>query len=1568
MVSPFRHTPVREVARRAEAACVVAGRMCEGTGTILVPRPGALARADPMRLIFCLALLSLLLAAPPGPAPPRSAGGDVPADLDTSRAVTQYASDSWGMDDGLPMSVVETLARTADGHIWVGTQEGLARFDGVTFTPLDSRGASGLPDNAVMALAPDASGGLWVGTRDGGLAHVDRDLQVAVYDSSAGLPGMTVAALAVDSAGRVWAGTRGGLCRLDPAAAHPQFTCTEAGLEDPYVRELARGRDGTLWLGTRAGLFRFAHGHMTSLAGLGGAAVEPTTALAEDASGGLWVGTLGGLGYLDRGTMTVPPGAEALAGTTVSSLLAGPAGALWAGTDGAGLVRIVGDAAEALAETGGASVKTVRALLSDPEGSLWVGTSGGGLVRLRDGRFLPIGAPEGLGGDAVYAVAADPTGGVWAATSGGGAAHIEGGRVVRRLTTADGMPSNDVSTVLATRDGSVWAGFAGDGLCRWQSNRTTCFGEADGLPAPYVIVLFEDTDGTLWAGTDGGLVRWTGRGFAPPAAEDAPAAPVVSLARTADGALWAGTFGDGLYSLAPGGARFTHRPDLAGDVVLALHARPDGTLWAGTDGAGLVRIQTGPGGWAEAHRFTTHDGLLSNSVLQVLEDGQHRLWLTTNRGITRLAISDLDRAARGDSSATLTPVVYGRPDGLRSAEANGGVQPAGVATADGTLWFPTTAGVAAIDPAAIPTNRVVPPVVVQQMTVNGESVLLAEAPLVLAAGSRELAFEYAGLSFLAPGRVRHRYRLAGRDDGWTEAGDRRTAFYTDLAPGDYVFEVQAANDDGVWNRTGADVAFTLRPHVWQTGWFAVLCALVALALAAFAVHTRTRQLRTRAEHLEQVVDERTGELRVAIAEVQQQKDVIEEQAESLVRLDEAKTLFFNNVSHEFRTPLTLTIGPLENALDDAYGPVSGPLRRQMEMMLRNSRRLLRLINQLLDVAKLESGKMALKARRSDVRALLEMVTRSFEGFAEEHRIALVLDAPSRPVALTFEADKIEKVFFNLLSNAVKYTPAGGTITVRVEETEPGEGCPEGAVVVRVEDTGRGMEAEALPHIFDRFHQSAGSDSVVQASTGIGLSLVRELVELHAGTIAVESTLGVGSAFVVTLPRGEAHLGPDDLDTEYDAADARPDANATAAIELAKVRTDYRDRKDGQAAGYSNDGAATYGDGTALTDDAELVLLVEDNPDVRAYVRDCLADRYRIAEAPDGQQGLDAARRLRPDLVLSDVMMPVMDGYALCRALKADKEIGHTPLILLTAKADESQRVAGLELGADDYMAKPFNARELRARVHNTLLIKRQERELAELNEDLRVKVCEQVEDIFRKSRLQKYFPQKLVRQILDGDAEVTVGAGRKRITVFFSDLTGFTTLSDTTPPEVVTQLLNEYLTEMVTLIEVHGGTLDKFMGDGIMVLFGAADDMAPDVQARQAVSMAIAMQHALAGLRQRWASRGLVHRVDLRIGINQDEVTVGNFGSEDLLEYTAIGSGVNLASRLEGACAPGQVLVALPVFALTRDQFAFGGGEAYRLKGLADPVPAYLLDPHTGDPVRLGPEVLGPARMPSATP
>jgi ligand-binding sensor domain-containing protein/class 3 adenylate cyclase len=1035
-------------------------------------------------------------------------GDLVTGTLDPSKLLSQYDAATWGLEDGLPQSVVEAVAQTADGHLWVGTQEGLARFDGVRFEVVDARETEGLVDNNVLALAAAADGGLWVGTRDGGLVHLDRDLHATTYGAEHGLPDPTVADIALDASGRVWLGTRAGLCMMMPGAdrlSEATFTCygEEAGLEDAYVRRLLVEPDGGMWLGTRAGVAWFEDGEIVSQAGLGGAAAEPITALHKSAEGGLWVGSLYGLSYLEGGTLHTPPGAERFAGIEVSALFEDAAGSLWVGTYGEGLHRLRDGTADALHTAGAADLNTVRSLLQDREGNLWVGTMGNGLARLRDAKFTPFGVPEGLGADMAYSVTTTPDGALWVGTDGGGAARIENGRVTRTLTTADGLPDDNVPAVLATADGALWVGVDGAGLCRYDG-AVRCFDEADGLPDPFVIALYEDRRGTLWIGTDSGLARWTGRAFEP--AAEGPAAPVVALAEAADGALWIGTFGAGLFRYTDGA--LAHYPDLVGEVVLALHARPDGTLWVGTDGDGVARVAPDGQGSFMSDRFTTREGLTSDGVFQILEDAQERLWMGSNRGVFRVALADFDRVARG-RQPTLDLVVFGRADGMRKAEVNGGVQPAGAVGADGSLWFPTAAGAVTIDPSAIPQNALPPPVAVQRVVVSGTPLALGSgAPLVLPPGSNEFEFDYAGLSFFAPEQVQHRFILEGRDQQWTEAGTRRAAYYTDLPPGDYVFRVQAANNDGVWNETGAAVAFTLRPHFWQTAWFQVLCVL-GVALAGFvAYRLRVRQLHARAEHLERVVEERTHELA-------EQKTIVEAQAD----------------------------------------------------------------------------------------------------------------------------------------------------------------------------------------------------------------------------------------------------------------------------------------------------------------------------------------------------------------------------------------------------------------------------------------------ELAALNRSLEQKVREQLEEILRGSRLRKFFPQKVVDRILSADEDVRVSSERRTVTVFFSDLTGFTRLSDTTSPDVVTRLLNEYLNAMVGLVEAHGGTLDKFMGDGIMVLFGAVDDMPPEVQARQAIRMGLAMQRAMEDLAATWAARGLGHRVAIRMGIHQAEVTVGNFGSDDLVEHTAIGAGVNLASRLEGACAPGEVLVSEAVHALAASAFAFGDPQRHRLKGIVEPVPAYPLRP-----------------------
>ena len=443
-------------------------------------------------------------------------------------------------------------------------------------------------------------------------------------------------------------------------------------------------------------------------------------------------------------------------------------------------------------------------------------------------------------------------------------------------------------------------------------------------------------------------------------------------------------------------------------------------------------------------------------------------------------------------------------------------------------------------------------------------------------------------------------------------------------------------------------------------------------------------LRAYAEDLEARVVERTAVLEVQKAELEAQREQLQHQAERLRELDAVKARFFANISHEFRTPLTLLLGPIQDA--GREGDLER-LRAHLPLMQRNAERLLGLIGQLLDLSKLEAGGMQLHAREVDLVPLLRQLTAAFSSRAERQGLTLVFDAEVETLPCYVDADKLEKVVLNLLSNALKFTDRGGKVRLRLTQRRADTGA---WAEITVQDTGRGIPVEELPRLFDRFHQVEDGTTRPHEGTGIGLALARELVELHHGTITIESTEKFGSTFTVRLPLGRAHLQPSDL-AEPPGPGAAPHRMVHAPLLLEGDGTDTKDRQEPPLLAQG---------------DRPTVLVVEDNVDMRAYLKSHLSPHYRVAEAAHGKAGLEVVRSLRPDLIISDVMMPEMDGYQLCRAVKADPALGHIPVVLLTARADDESRLEGLEIGADDYLAKPFNAEEMLLRVENLIEIRR----------------------------------------------------------------------------------------------------------------------------------------------------------------------------------------------------------------------------------------------------------------------
>jgi len=621
-----------------------------------------------------------------------------------------------------------------------------------------------------------------------------------------------------------------------------------------------------------------------------------------------------------------------------------------------------------------------------------------------------------------------------------------------------------------------------------------------------------------------------------------------------------------------------------------------------------------------------------------------------------------------------------------------------------------------------------------------------------------------------------------------------------------------------------------------------------------------------------------------------------QQAEKLLEMDRQKTEFFQNISHEFRTPLTLTLGPLESAVAQR----EGLSLEQSKIALRNSRRLLRLVNQLLDLQRLDAGRMQPSFRPVNLLDFVVHVVEAFRPYCERRQINLVTylrDCP--PVYL--DVERFDKVLYNLLSNAMKFTPSGGNIHISVYPS--GDRCQ-----IKVQDSGIGIREDQIPYLFERFRQADGSTNRTYEGSGLGLALVKELVELHGGRVHVESVYGEGSAFTLWLQTGYAHL-PSEQVIEVPAEIE----SSRATVELADVDTDPLADGTATAPGLVT-AAGAIAPSTSLPAEpvptepipaVSQILVVDDNADMRSYVSSILQGiGYSIFTARNGAEAWEQIQLQPPHLVLTDLMMPVMSGLELIQRIRQDKDLQGTPIILITAKADEETRIEGVEQGADGYLSKPFNARELLAEVRNLLALKANERRVAELNSYL------------TESVLKRFLPPSLVERAAQGELALDLRPEPRMITVLFSDIIGFTQLSNTLRSRRVAELLNEYLTEMTHAIFEHGGTIDKFMGDAILAIFGAPEEISPNEQVRRAIAAARQMYRRLDDLNERWIAQGIIteeYRVQFRCGIHQGTAVVGMFGGSERTDYTAIGPSVNIAARIQESAEPNSILVSAAV-------------------------------------------------------
>jgi len=761
------------------------------------------------------------------------------AALDPRKALTQYGLDAW--QEGLPQLSLHAVVQTPDGYIWVGTQQGLARFDGVRFTKFDTANTPGLRSNLISTLLVDRGGRLWIGTWAGGLSRWDKG-RVNTFTIADGLPSNVVHSL-LETPDGLYVGTDEGLSVL-----RGQHFESVAGLGRETVKALHMDPQGRLWIGADGGgLFVQEAGRLSRFVSEGVPLHPRVRALVTDRRGRLWVGTDGGVFRIEGRRARRYSTQDGLGSDAVRSILEDRDGNLWVGGFG-GLQRLRGERFERLGTRDGLTGEIVYCLFEDREGSLWLGMIGGGLDRLGDGKVVTYTVREGLASDLVRGIVEDRQGTLWVGTDAG-LSRLRSGSF-STLTTKDGLPHDSVFALAEDRKGNLWVGTRG-GLSQYLGGRFRSYSKRDGLRDDLVRAILEDREGTLWIGTENGLCLLGNGHFQ----DLGPMAkPVFSISQDRAGAVWVSTFGAGLVRWQGGESRtYTTADGLPSDVVRFAHEDRDGDLWIGTDGGLALR---------EGDRFrsfTARHGLPNEALHQLVEDLSGVFWFGSNRGIFALRKKQIRELVEGRAS-TFEAALLDTADGMRTSECNGDFMPAGALARDGRLFFPTVKGLAMVDTAHIQPNREPPPIVVESALHDGRPF---EDGAVLPPAGEKIEFRYAALSFLSPARMRFQYKLAGFDRDWTDAGNRREAFYTNLGPGHYVFEVQGANADGIWNRTGATLGFEIPPRFYQTVFF--YPALVAGLLGLFWVGDRWRLRRIKAheDELERLVAERTAELYAA---------------------------------------------------------------------------------------------------------------------------------------------------------------------------------------------------------------------------------------------------------------------------------------------------------------------------------------------------------------------------------------------------------------------------------------------------------------------------------------------------------------------------------------------------------------------------------------------------------------------------------------------------------------------------------------------------------------------------------
>ncbi|MCF0069560.1 ATP-binding protein [Dyadobacter sp. CY261] len=1184
------------------------------------------------------------------------------------------------ISDGLSQGMVYDLLEDKEGFLWFATKDGLNRYDGYNFKvfthdPYDDRSISG---NTCTALLQDSKGRIWIGTEKDGLNLFDpksqRFYHAAVSDkdhSNAGNYGIIF--IKEDVNGTIWlvADKPGKIYKISSLELYPiqsdfsehispvssnqkshkdyrfnfdhhamgfsfsinlylsgdrhpkvsdiPYSFTSTILEDADKRFWCIGQDSIIcWKNGPIKTIIFPKGGMS----VANQFSDGTIAICNQQF--TWLFKPDELLKLDSLTARNAYMAMPQTMNTVNQIFKDRRGNLWASTKGYGLLKFNPRVKQFQTFL---PSKSPAALFQDFKGNVYIHANYNPsyqIYKLNKSDNSIQSLPSGIGDQDIYhhAIYQDRQHHIWMIIHNNTKPETalvkltQEWKIVKKYPLPLVDEKNFTWKIHEDEKGFLWLGLSNGAYSRFDpiAEKFTAYSYRSLLPLSGSVVenfcMYQDSK-TMWIGTQKGLIR----------AENFQANPSFSI-----------------YKNSP-----NDRQSLSNDFVSGAindPAQPDKYLWVSTKGGGLERLDKQTG---KFEHFTESQGLPNKVIYGILLGNDNNLWMSTNRGLSSL------------NPKSLIFTNFNKSDGLQDDEFNTNSY---FKAANGELLFGGIDGINIFRPSAVTSNRTPAVTRLIGLQINNQEIeagdktnLLPQAlgyinELHLSHDQNQLALEFALMDFTNPVKNRFRYRLEGIDGDWVEAGTHHFANYAQLPYGNYTFKVTGTTNGEVWSKP-VELRIRIHPPFYKTWWAYLMYCILLVYLSYRWNRSQLKRVRLQAQLL--------------------YKD---KEAARLAELDTIKNNFFTNISHEFRTPLTLLTGPL-NLFQKKY-----PTEELIPTMQRNLFRLQTLINQLLDLSKLEAGKMQPKIQYDDLSGFLNHLFASFESLAQSKQIIFEKSQSHTTQMAYFDSDKMEKIVTNLLSNAFKFTPGNGRIRVDVSYlSQPSDAAPK-SVSIAITDDGIGIDPARLPKIFDRFYQVDDGRKRDYEGTGIGLALVKELVNALHGTIDVKSTPGSGSTFTVTLPCDLATWA------DYVAVEERENTSHTFAQEAGDALTEQP--------------------ATENTGDLPVLLIVEDNADLRKFVRSIFEDTYYIEEAQDGQQGLELAINQVPDVIISDLMMPRMDGLEFCKAVKTDLRTDHIPVILLTAKAALEDRLEGLEFGADDYIAKPFETDELKVRVRNLL--------------------------------------------------------------------------------------------------------------------------------------------------------------------------------------------------------------------------------------------------------------------------